>query len=481
MSVVTTAIIAGATAALTDVANDAISVLYAKLKSLIKDVADDFRFEEIENSPNDASAREAVEEHVSQSGIDNSEEIKSLAEELVREALAENSGLSRAALVDIRELAVRDDIVFENMNLDGPVIRGEKWESREGGFRFEGSTDRRDETPAEKGQSPTVSVGSITAKESNIITSIFYSIPKKIRLVILSILAVVVLIFSFQIIMKTIDDRNRRESFDNAFRTALSSNEGSEYSSSVNYALNTIPNAIRRTRDSDHWNRFNYSWNKHIDRIERFYSEISSGLANGSMLPGDEKESVCNQVTNILGSHYDIRRRIETVVGIGITEGGADGGVLHALGPVINVPDTSNLENVYAKGCDGILSTLKNPPDTRTEEEKKADEIATLEAFIEETSALKALDLEAEASRTIDQFIGTYAGFLINRGMYGPDARAEARVALQEVLDGGGYHYEIPGMNDIVDRISFIRRLANRDLDSELAALEQRLQELKAD
>ncbi|MBL3703207.1 hypothetical protein GI582_10950 [Sulfitobacter sp. BDSS02] len=56
-----------------------------------------------------------------------------------------------------------------------------------------------------------------------------------------------------------------------------------------------------------------------------------------------------------------------------------------------------------------------------------------------------------------------------------------ARVALQEVLDGGGYHYEIPGMNDIVDRISFITRLANRDLDAELATLEQRLQELKAD
>ena len=171
---------------------------------------------------------------------------------------------------------------------------------------------------------PSIKINELNANEANFVLKTIYSIPRKIRLAILGILAVSAAILAITLISSNQENTSKKEFFDENAKDVRTS----EYMSSVNYVLSTIPNNVISTRSADHWQRFSYSWNKHIDRIESAYRPIARGLSDDSMRKGENSDWVCTQLTNILSSHYEVYRGVSRINGISLSGSSSSANVL---------------------------------------------------------------------------------------------------------------------------------------------------------
>ena len=476
MSIVSVAIIAGATAGLSSVASQVVLDLYKALKSLIVNTAADFDFTDIEKTPSDKAAQQRIIQSIRAANLDEQRNLIGVAEELLNKVLEEQIQLDSNALIMIKELRTKRDIVIEDIELDRRLLEAEKVTSTDGGFRVAGIRDRSSQ---ENTSGPAVAIGNLKAKSAWISVSTIYSMPKRIKLTILGILLGIISIIVIISIFEYMDDVKKRDNFDASIEDSMRSNNGSDYKSSVNYMLTTIPNAIRRTRDHGHWTKFSYSWNKHINRIEEFYHDIFNGLSEDSMRRGDQGEWVCNQIGAILASHFSIYRKVSDIPGIGIDQTAGDTSVLAVFGPVVNVPSSTRMQYIFGEICEAQLSNIIDPPDTRSNQEKRADEIATIDALIAELEKMKSINIAQQIEETKIDFVNTYASYLVGKGMWRADALDEARRELHTVLAGGGYNYLISGMNDIVDRLRHLEQVRRRDLDGEIEVLIAEKQKLE--
>ncbi len=472
MSLVSTAIIAGATAGLSDVAKGAIQDLYKALKSLVLAKTSDVKFDEIDADPENAENRNEIARKLDPFDLENDPEIRLAAEKLIKKVLSESVPLDKGALISIKELKADKGVFLEDIDLDRRLFEAEKVETK-GEFR---AKTIRAGTEKKTIDEPAIKIGHLEAGVANFIQNTIFAIPKTARIVIVGIFACVVAIFFMIAVSNYFTNARKQEKFDEAVKGIPTS----DYQSSVNYVLSVIPGSVRRTRDSDHWKRFSYSWNKHISRLENSLEPIAKGLADGTMRRGKNAEWLCEQIQNLLSSHYSTYRRVSGITGIGLNESGGDSSFIEVFGPVVSVPKPNNMEYIYASVCDGNLNNIKNPPDTRTDQEKVADRIANLEAFLSELEELKSINIEEELERAKVAFLNKYAGYLVSQGMWKSDAIQEAKQELRQVMSGGGANYFISGMNDIFDRIRYYQNLSQRDLDAEIDKIRSKISEIRS-
>lgn len=471
MSVISAAIIAGATAGVTGVASKAVSDLYDALKKLVQNSHSDVEFTEIEENPKSEETRKNLTKSVDLHSLEERPEFKDAAEKLIRKILDERVPIDSGALMIFKELKAKKGIILEDIDLDRRLIEAEKVET-EGEFRASGIRDKRSASSVDQ---PAIKINELKSDSVKFILNTIYSIPRGVRIAIFALLAVGVVVLLFNLITGYVEDASKREKFN----TKAKEIETSDFMSSVNYVLSVIPNNIRRTRDNDHWSRFSYSWGKHIGQLEESFKEVSDGLADDTMRAGTGADWVCGQTKNILESHYSILGRVGQITGIGINESNASGSILSVFGPEVRVPRAPKMEYIQTAICNGNLEQIKNPPDTRSEQEKDQDKMKSIDAFIAELEQLKSADPDAVLEAAQVDFLNTYISYLVSRGMRRADAIGEGKQALREVMSGGGYNYQIRGMNDIIDRIRQAERLKVRDIEAEIAALEFERQKLE--
>ena len=134
MSIVTTAIIAGASAGLSGVAKTAIEDLYNGLKSLIMAKERDIDFAKLESNPADEVEQKSFSNSVKDYGLEDDPLIVSAAERLIQKIVSEKVPLNKGALISIKELSAREGIVLEDIDLDSRLLEAEVAET-DGQFR----------------------------------------------------------------------------------------------------------------------------------------------------------------------------------------------------------------------------------------------------------------------------------------------------------------------------------------------------------
>ncbi|MFK0690079.1 hypothetical protein ACFX5Q_17985 [Mesorhizobium sp. IMUNJ 23033] len=457
MSVVVAAIVAGATAALTKVSSDLIVDLYGQLKKQLSDISE-VDYSGVEKDPQDISARRRLEAALSKSKIGDSPDIRKLAVTIVEEALRRNVPVDKAWLVDVKDLEAKGDISFANIDTSALLLKADSVVT-DGAFRVENVRHR---SSAYNRGGSWIDIGSLTANSVNI-SSIVNAIPRGVRIALVTIIMLIVAIQIYNYF-------TRRASFDAAVGNLFATSQN-EYQSSVNSVLN-LPSSIRSTRDNAFWTAFGSQWTRHFERLEGFFRPIATGLSSGEMSATGKADRLCSDIGNLVQAHYAVIARLSEVPSITVDHSlSGNAPELSVFGPVIAVPSTYQSESFFEQACSGDLNNLKNPPDTRTEDEKKRDRIANIDQQIEELKKLKEVDIEVRMEELKLEFVRQLAGYYISQGMFRPDAIAQAKRELEEALGGGGINYLVPGMNDIVDEIRQAEQLRARDLDEEIRVL----------
>lgn len=146
--------------------------------------------------------------------------------------------------------------------------------------------------------------------------------------------------------------RQKTDKFDASYKRSWD-RMGSEFMSSSNYILSVIPQNIYQTDDSDHWQNFSYSWNKHIGRMQDFYDELAKCLEEKTCAPGKTAEKACRLAVAQYESHESILKRVEGIIGITIDYTGGNAPLRDVFGPTVSVPNARNLQVVYELACQG--------------------------------------------------------------------------------------------------------------------------------
>lgn len=459
MSVIAAAIIAGATAGLTKVGGEIVSDLYKTLKAQLTQVVN-VDLTRIEAEPGDRSARDVLETQLRSAKLDDAALINT-AERLIEACLQRGVAMDKEWLVDIEKLVAKKDIVFRDIDTTALLLRSQSVKT-DGEFRVEGikhHSSKRDKVGA------LIEVAHLQANSVRIFHSILNAVPTWLKIVIAGILFLLVVKFCY-------DYMTKRAAFDAAVERVFTQN-GSGYMSSVNSMAN-LQSAIRNTRDNGFWNPFTEQWNKHIDRLETVVEPIASGLTTGVMWSTGNSERICPAIESVLKNHYAILSRLSQVPGISVNFSAGTGATeLSMFGPAVVVPSTRELEVVLTKACGGNVETIRNPPDLRTAEEKRRDAILAIDEQIAELQTLKKADVTDAREKARSDFISKVAGYYIGMGMFPADAKGRAEQEYDEVYEGSGFNYQIPGVNDAIDRIHEVKAMETRDFDGEVEALEK--------
>jgi len=136
LAAITTALIAGASAAASNVASDAVKDAYRGLKKIVVDVYDLVSASLLDREPSDETYRKAVEREVTQHPEIGDDMDVLQAARSVHEALLGEPQSSLAALgVDIEQIRAAGDVVFERISGTGGGVRAKRVESK-GDVRF---------------------------------------------------------------------------------------------------------------------------------------------------------------------------------------------------------------------------------------------------------------------------------------------------------------------------------------------------------
>lgn len=111
MDPITTALVAGAAAALTDVASDAVRSAYNALKDLLKGKVNSLT--NLEEDPTDQDYRNAATKEIKKKGLDQQPAVQEKAKELVEILKSEPPETLAKASIDIRNIQAVDDVLIK--------------------------------------------------------------------------------------------------------------------------------------------------------------------------------------------------------------------------------------------------------------------------------------------------------------------------------------------------------------------------------
>lgn len=265
----------------------------------------------------------------------------------------------------------------------------------------------------------------------------------------------------------------KRQKFDEIYDRAFSQNK-SEWMSSTNYLVSQIPNARLMTRDYDHWRKFTYSWNKHTARMEEFYATLADALLEKSVSPGSTKKKICDHLGTIAKCHVENIEFISSVRGISVSHTGEPAPELSVFGPVVVVPDTTNIEIVLKKTCNLTFEKIRSRLAENRTELTTEQRLQAVRAEIDSVTSEKDFDYEGALTDQLELFVETYASHLTRHGVLRIDAETEAKSELDKALfSEEKVNWTVPGMNTIHDRIHQLISASQRDFDAEIRKLRE--------
>ncbi|MEM9734802.1 MAG: hypothetical protein AAF903_15180 [Pseudomonadota bacterium] len=334
MSLVATAIIAGASAGLTAAADDVVKSLYQSLKSNIFEMFSE-SIDEIEVDPESEKLQKQVDSFVQEKNLNEIDKFTQLSKALLDRLDMIEASLPDSVLVRVKELVARGDINFSNIDLNGGALLEADRVKAGGGFSISNLRSGRGSSSV-----PFVKIGSATANTIDISISEFSKkfseLPRYMKFLLGAGFAFLIVIVTIPFLMSAWESSQARKNFDETFKRQRSE-MGSGFMSSSNYLTSTIPNSIYQTNDRDHWQRVNYSWNKHSRRLNKFLQPLAACLSEGTCALGEKGDEVCQIARSQQAAHKNIHDRIKGINGLNIdyTGGGGFGG---AFGPNIVVP-----------------------------------------------------------------------------------------------------------------------------------------------
>jgi hypothetical protein len=348
MSVVSTAIIAGAAAGLTVAADDVVRSLYQALKAIVARALS-ISFDEIESDPNSEAAQRSIEKRLESSGLEENQEILQLSKAILERLDAINADLPRSVLIKVGRLAAKGDIFFRNISLpEGQALLDADTVRSSGSIVFSDIG-----ASSHKSGPQSIVIGSAFAQ--SIIFSIgafarkFAELPAYAKSIVSAIIILLVAILLYIILWRGEGNAQARENFDATFERSMAGMR-SEYMSSSNILTSVLPANIIRTSSLSHWRSFSESWNTHTNRMNQLFQPLAECLSNGSCAPGSQRDEVCRIVDTQISAYDNIHQRLQGGLGINLdyTGGGAFG---DAFGPNVRVPRIGVIQEVKRASC----------------------------------------------------------------------------------------------------------------------------------
>lgn len=458
MSTIGAAAVAGATAArLPDASTNVAAILYGELKRQTAGIAA-VNFSALEQSLSDQGALASLETAIAAAKLNDDKNLIDLASKLIESAVRQKIKIGNHWLVEIDTLSSGGNITFSDTTTDA-LLKSELVEAK-GNFSVTNTATTR-----KNGRGlPFIHIGDFKGGDFSVVQKVFNQVPLWFKI---GGTAVLVIMVGWSVL----GYMQKRAAFDTAIAQMFAAH-GDDYMSSVNMVLN-LDGAVRSTRDAGFWNGLNHQWNTHVERIQSILAPVWAGLSDGSMVATGSADRICPGLKNVIRVNYGVLTAAKQVTGIGLNYSApGNDNIIAMFGPSVTVPSTGVLEDVYSRACASDIEMLKNPPDTRTAEEKRQDKLKDIDQQLNELQALKATDIESATRDARDNFLSILVGYYAGQGMYRADAIAQAEKEYDDTLTGVGLNYEIPGMNDAVDQIRFVEQLKTRDLDAEINALE---------
>lgn len=472
MSIVGTAIIAGATAALSGASSDAVTTLYNALKKAIQATVHNLSFDSLEASPGDDAVQNRILSNPQITELDQNSDLRDIASALIQE-VQKFSQAQPAPLIEVDRLIAKENITISDVDTDTAILKAQKIET-DGTFTFtqiRKSNAGADPVPGNIG--PAIQTNELKAQSIHFFNQRILNIPRYVIFIICAILAVVLFMFSGDILRALDANATKRHNFDTTYATQLNGEMGSEYMSSVNYILTVIPENIFQTREYDHWDRVSYSLDKHVGRVEAFYAPIADGLASGEMKPGERKGQACDQILALTDSLAMIDAGLGQIRGISIDYTGSGAPELSVFGPVVqfpNYPKLSYLRETVCNASDDAANTAQPADDASNDIARRLRQIDQEIAAMREYAQR---DWDDELEQCKRRFVSTYSSWLQRQGMPRGSAQAEAESELRSFLRGSASTtYTVPGLNDASDCILNAQRGVETDFDAIIEQLE---------
>lgn len=291
------------------------------------------------------------------------------------------------------------------------------------------------------------------------------------------------LIGIWQFVIAPINERSDRRTLFDAEYESQTREDVSQMRSSTNMILSVIPNSIRDTRNNSLWQDIDREWSEHIGFLERFYRTFARGIRSETMQAkgAEHGETVCTNIEAVLKSHYQTVQRVGGIEGISTAYDEARSDILGVFTPVVRIPDPANMVQIFVHelGCEGDIEAIVNPPDTRSARQVLEEQIVGLETDLVQAERQTNIDQDAALEAQLSAFYDQYFGALRRMGVPQGEADLEARKALREIYQSGGYghNFMVGGLNDYVERIRTAMENRNTDFEAVVASLQESLEE----